>query len=69
MTKQEIINKLEKASIKSFHNPDGSLNYHRLKKATGLTYYQIKNVFDESKQPTFDTVIKIAECVGKPLKV
>lgn len=69
MNKQEIIKELEKAAHAAFGRVDGTLNYNRLKLASGLEYYQIKSIFDETKKPSIDSIIAFAKAVNKKIEI
>jgi hypothetical protein len=59
MNKQQILNQLRASAIEAF----GSENCYGIQKASGLSWHQINAMFDLTRKPSLDAVLKYAESV------
>lgn len=58
--KKEILATLKAAAIAAF----GSENCYGVQKASGLSWKQINTIFDESKNPGINAIMKYADAVN-----
>lgn len=64
MNKLEIIEEIKKATYKKYGREDGSLNFYKIKKDTGMQTNQINALFGDCLNPGINSFIELGRCVG-----